>query len=59
MSFFAQLHNYMNQNQSTGACHNKKSMCNATNYINLCYAPLFNKFFQDRSNSIWNAGVCQ
>lgn len=60
-AFFADFKAYLQQNQNTSACRGKSSDCNSSSstYLTSCYKPLWQSFFLNRSNSVWNAEVCQ
>ncbi len=60
-AFFAEFKNYLQQNQGSAACRGKSADCksDSTPYLTKCYQPLWQSFFTTRSNSVWNAEVCQ
>jgi hypothetical protein len=60
-AFFAEFKSYLQQNQGSSQCRGKSSDCNSASsaYLTRCYKPLFQQFFETRSNSVWSTEVCQ
>jgi hypothetical protein len=58
-SFFLEFRAFLNQHQGDPRCRGHKAQCNPNAYMNSCYKPLFKEFFETRTNTVWNTGVCQ
>jgi hypothetical protein len=60
-AFFADFKSYLQQNQGSLQCRGKSADCNSASsaYLTRCYKPLFQQFFESRSNSVWSTEVCQ
>jgi hypothetical protein len=60
-AFFSDFKSYLQQNQNSSQCRGKRADCNSASsaYLTRCYKPLWQQFFESRSNSVWTTEVCQ